>query len=371
MIDIQYDEHGGITNTEKTPEKKIVNHNNGKRRTGYNFFERLLSRHSRKVNYLLDKNGKYKCRLEKTPSVIRMGVTNRCSAQCFYCPREIVYANGSGYMAWEMYTEIIDWAKDNKVETIALALFGEPLLHPKIMDMIDLANRVGLAIRLSTNGIVLTKELAGKLLEYPLEAIEISMDGFTEEEYQKGKRVDKYLQAKDNVINLLAIAKGKKAETVFNIHFVDAGNVSLANKFKFIKFWKSRLAGLKYVTSFYYEPHNWAGTRDSKNKMSKFDRLLAKWEIKKPCVYIKGLNINWNGDVYICTNDPTVTAILGNCQDKSLEEIYNGARRMYYLTEHENGTFKEINCAICTVNNIYPLLFIKKRLMNKIASFFV
>ncbi len=367
---VKYDKYGGITNLEDNLAKKWETSSKKKpHKTGYNFWEKLIIKYSPRVNYLLDKDGKYKCRAQKTPKVIRIGPTNYCTARCFYCPREHIHKRASGYMDFSLYEKIISYAKTEGVDTVSFALFGEPFLHPRIMEMIDLAINNNLNVRISTNAIILKNELADKIVARNLEAIEISMDGFTREEYLKGKGVDKYKEAKANVLYLIKKAKEKKIKTIFNIHFVDIGHVSFWHKIQFIKYWRSKLHGLNINTSFYYEPHNWAGARANiRQNLSRIDRILSRIEFKKPCVYVKGLNIDWNGDVYICTNDPTRRAVIGNITKNAINEIYNGPQRMKYLREHEQGNFQDSNCAVCTVNSVLPLMFIKKRIIKTIVS---
>ncbi len=363
MSNIKHDEHGGITSLESgIPDNK---NNTENHKSSYNCLERLMLKYTKKLNYLLDKQGNYKCRLEKIPRVIRIGPTNLCTAQCKYCPREHIHAGGCGYMDFAMFEGVVDWAEQNKVKNISFALFGEPLIHPRIFDMIELSQTRGLRVGISSNAIKMNQDYADKLLDYNLETIEMSLDGYTEDEYLEGKKVGHYREAKKNIEYLLEKAKEQKSKTRFNVHFVDAGNVSAKNKSKFVKYWSEKLNGLNYVTSFYYEPHNWAGTRANIGKELGFvDRLLSKFELKKPCVYIKGLNIDWNGNVIICTNDPTDTAVIGNIKDNKIEDIYNGKRRMKYLEAHEKGDFRDLNCSKCNVNSYWPFLFIKKRIVN-------
>jgi len=342
-----------------------------KNRKGYNFFERFVIKHSKKINYLLDKKGKYKCRQEKAPSVLRLGITNYCTGKCFYCPRELVHSWGTGYMDFDLYQKIIDWASKNGVEKLGFALWGEPLLHPRFLDMVDYAHHAGIKMRLSTNAIVLTNNLAERILDYPFESIEMSMDGFTKEEYFKGKQVDKFDVARKNILDLLKMAKEKKSKTSFNVHFVDVGNVSFLNKIKYVRFWKKQLRGLKYNTTFYYEPHNWAGARyNLKNKMGFLNKVLSSWELKKPCMYIRGLAINWDGIAFVCANNPFKEAALGNANQESIDKIYDSEKRKHYLAENEKGTFKVQGCDVCTVNSIFPLIFLKKRIVNKLVSLF-
>ncbi|PLX27391.1 hypothetical protein C0583_03705 [Candidatus Parcubacteria bacterium] len=363
MSNIQYDEQGGIVSLENQLEGHCKSRKKEKKH--YSFLERLMIKKSRRLNYLLDGDGKYKCRQERLPNVIRIGPTNRCTAQCFYCPREHIHEAGSGYMDFEMYEEIVTWAEKNKVKAISFALFGEPLLHPRFFEMLELAREKGMALRVSSNAIIMDKEKANKLLDMNLEAMEMSLDGYVSHEFREGKRVDKHERVKENIEYLLSEAKKRKSKTVFNVHFVDAGNVSKKNKKRFVKYWSEKLNGLEHITSFYYEPHNWAGTRaDVGAKINWLDKLLKKFELKKPCVYIKGINIDWNGNVVICTNDPTKEAVIGNIKQAKLEDIYNGETRMKYLSAHETGNFRELNCRKCNVNSYWPLLFIKKRIVN-------
>jgi radical SAM protein with 4Fe4S-binding SPASM domain len=364
----RYDKNGGIINLPSLQRKTDLLKPK-KAKTAYSRLERCLIKNSRKVNYLLDENGKYKCRNEKTPQVIRIGPTNRCTGQCYYCPREHIHEKGTGYMDFDLYEKIIFWAKKSGVKVVSFAFFGEPLLHPRIFDMIDLAHRSGLGLRISTNGIILNRATAEKLLSYPFDSIELSMDGYTREEYLRGKQVDMYDKTKENILYFLELAKRKRVKTVFNIHFVDIGHVSFANKIKYIRYWKKRLKGLRSHTSFYYEPHNWAGARsDLRDNLSSVDRVLGKFELKKPCVYVKGMNIDHNGDVYICTNDPAQKAVLGNINFLDFEKIYNGDERMKFLSANETGDFRDLNCAECTVNTIQPLLYAKKMIIRSIVN---
>ncbi len=367
MKEAKYDNYGGIVDAV---DKKNENISVGTKKKKYNVLEKFIIKHVKRVNAVLDKAGRYNCRKANSPRVIRIGPTNRCTARCSYCPREHIHDSGSGYMEFELYERIVKWARENKVDTISFGLFGEAFLHPRLIDMIDLAVKSNIKVKVSTNAIVLNKKRVDQLLEYPILSVEMSMDGFNRQEYKEGKQVDKFDEAKSNILYLLKRAKELKKDTLFNIHFVDVGNVSFANRIKYIKYWKKQLEGLNKAASFSYEPHNWAGARDGlRKKMSWVNRLLAKFELKKPCTYLNGLNVNWNGDVYICCNNPVKEAIIGNITNEEILSVYNNSKRINYLDCHEKGDFRELDCGRCTVNSILPFVFIKKRITNSIISF--
>lgn len=369
MIEVKYDEFGGIANCDEN-HGSLSGPMATNNRRGYNILERLLLKYDRKINYIFDSAGLYKCRREGLPHILRLEPTNRCTARCSYCPRAVVNDVGTGYMDFSLYKKIIDWAVGHKIGKVGFALWGEPLIHPQIIEMIDYAHERGLSVRFSTNAIAFSEVLAKKILSYPIEAIEISLDGTDEHEYVLGKQVNQFQKATDNVLNLIKLAKEKKSQTVFNIHFVNIGNVSWQNTIKYMKFWKNQFQGLNFKSSFVYDPHNWAGTMPVERYLSWFDRLLMKFEVKKPCPYLAGLVINWNGNVCVCTNNPRKQALIGNVSDQSIEKMYSGEKRMKYLVENERGTFKDVDCLVCSVNTIWPLLFLKKRIGKLISSIF-
>ncbi len=58
--------------------------------------------------------------------------------------------------------------KKNKMSMVGL-VGGEPLLHPKIDEMITIASKRKMTVNLSTNGYFLTEERIRSLLKSPLE----------------------------------------------------------------------------------------------------------------------------------------------------------------------------------------------------------
>lgn len=365
----KYDDLGGIVSTVRPARQAEGPGEKARGRTGYTRLERWLIGRAGRLNYLLDDQGRYKCRAQTTPTVIRLGITNRCTAQCPYCPRDLVHGWGSGYLDWDLYRRLIDWAEANGVEVLGYALWGEPTLHPRLVEMADYAHRAGLTLRLSSNAIALKPELAEKLLVYPWQAIEFSMDGFSPEEYRTGKGVAAYEVAHRNINYFLDRSRELGSDTVFNIHFVDSGNVSFGNKLRYVRYWRERLKGLKYNTTFYYEPHNWAGAIDRADIDNGWlNRLLTKWELKKPCVYVRSLNVNFDGSAFVCGNNPFQAAKAGNIAEQSIEDIFTGPVRDRYLTANETGDFEAPGCQVCTVNSIFPLMWLKKRLVNQVVS---
>ena len=116
-----------------------------------------------------------------------------------------------GYMDYGIYKDIFKKNIEHLPYSIKLNWRGEPLLHPKIADMVAFAKDIGVhEVQLNTNGLLLTKELAIDLAEAGLDRIIISMDGFTKETYEKIRRGGDFYQLCDNLLTTYQTYKAEK-----------------------------------------------------------------------------------------------------------------------------------------------------------------
>ena len=115
------------------------------------------------------------------PETIHFSVTGRCDqacAGCFYSARP-----GSNVPAadapWALFERVVRDAERARVFQIALG-GGEPLLHPRLVDMVRLARRHRLVPNLTTNGNRLSREVAEALKSAGLGQVQISLNGADE-----------------------------------------------------------------------------------------------------------------------------------------------------------------------------------------------
>ncbi len=116
------------------------------------------------------------------PETIHFSVTGRCDqacAGCFYSARP-----GSAVTAtdapFDLFERVVRQASDARVFQMALG-GGEPLLHPRLLDMVRLARHNRIVPNLTTNGNLLTAEAAAALQEAGLGQVQISLNGASEE----------------------------------------------------------------------------------------------------------------------------------------------------------------------------------------------
>jgi hypothetical protein len=118
------------------------------------------------------------------PAVIYIEPTNDCNLRCVMCPRSNV-KKPVGYIDFDLYAGIVDQiAGTGMPVTVYLHLSGEPLMHPRISDMVAYAKGAGVRrVGFSTNATLLTGNLSRALVDAGLDFLTVSMDSSTGSRY--------------------------------------------------------------------------------------------------------------------------------------------------------------------------------------------
>ena len=117
-----------------------------------------------------------------TPSLVDLQVTNRCTMGCPQC-----YSSSTpdaADMPFEAAAKLLHELADAGVCQIAIG-GGEPLLHPRLVDMVQLATERGLATEVTTNALLLEEPMAEALVAAGLGQLVVSIDGATAETFGK------------------------------------------------------------------------------------------------------------------------------------------------------------------------------------------
>ncbi len=126
-----------------------------------------------------------KTRLRSFPTVLIIDPTNTCNLRCPLCPTGQGIMPSQGKMSYETFVEIFDQFKSYAYR-VWLYNWGEPLLHPDIYRMIRYVSSYDVETLISTNlSVSLKKETAIELVGSGLNTLIVSMDGITQEIYQK------------------------------------------------------------------------------------------------------------------------------------------------------------------------------------------
>ncbi len=103
-------------------------------------------------------------------------ITRTCNLRCVHCYSDSQAQGYPGELTWpEMGAVVADLAA-YQVPSLLLS-GGEPLVHPRFFDLVDLASAAGLKLTISTNGTLITPEKAARLKEANVAYVGISLDG--------------------------------------------------------------------------------------------------------------------------------------------------------------------------------------------------
>lgn len=137
-----------------------------------------------------------------SPKTVQISVTNRCNFHCQMCQRFDLKVDLTE-MPYELYESIIEKLPP-KVKFAILTGWGEPLTHNRMVDMIKLAKKKGLNVRFTSNGELLTEELAQQMLDSGVDAITFSLDAIKYKADEVGHPISNQL---DNITRLSQMIK--------------------------------------------------------------------------------------------------------------------------------------------------------------------
>lgn len=113
----------------------------------------------------------------KTPRKVQIEITNICNLNCKMCFRGFLNVEEQ-HMDFEIFKKAVDHSRG--AEEIILTGWGEPLSYPQIAEAIKYCHDSGFQTRLTTNGILLTNELAERLINAGLDVIAFSLESLTD-----------------------------------------------------------------------------------------------------------------------------------------------------------------------------------------------
>jgi radical SAM protein with 4Fe4S-binding SPASM domain len=105
--------------------------------------------------------------------------TNRCNLSCSHCYLEAEDRHYTGELTTEEARAFIEDIAEMQCPVLLLS-GGEPLLRHDLFEMAALASRLGVRPVLSTNGLLITPEMAEKLAEAGVQYVGVSIDGLAE-----------------------------------------------------------------------------------------------------------------------------------------------------------------------------------------------
>ncbi len=279
--------------------------------------------------------------LQPVPLVDQIELTNYCPMQCRFCPRGVPgeISRPQGKMNFILFQSLLEQLPRGQqyYHYLELNLMGESLLHPEVDRFVEAVARCGILPELSVNPSMLTPELSRRLLGAGIARLVISLDGINNEMLMglRGKSAN-YDKAAANLYALLNIAEECTNPPQIVIQMIDFVRNRGQQK-EFLETWGN--TGKPFVVA-YIKPLDGADP-DTGQRNSTSPRFL--------CTYpFSSVSVLWDGSVVPCCRDAKGQYILGNLNENSLEEIWNGDQAERLRDAYRNDEFGDSHlCKDC------------------------
>lgn len=137
-------------------------------------------------------------------------VTSRCNLRCVMCPVTVLADRWPALdLPWETFQRVA--RAFGKTKWIYLQGWGEPLLHPRIFDMIALAKDAGCQVGFTTNGTRLTLGTGERLLDLGLDLLAVSVAGATAETHEAIRVGCNFQKLLENLRRFLVLRAERKS----------------------------------------------------------------------------------------------------------------------------------------------------------------
>ncbi|ARU56902.1 radical SAM family protein [Oleiphilus messinensis] len=279
---------------------------------------------------------------EAFPNYIMYDIVNVCNATCPHCPQSLIASDKNYkplYLQWDVYEKSIKEVAQYKTELVRFTGDGEPLIHPRLPEMIKKAKSLGIPkVNLTTNGSLLSGRKLDNLLECPPDIFDVSLDAYHPETFSVRRGGLNFDEVKKNVINLTKLAPQNNFKVI--VSFInEPGLESEVERFK--AFWKDRVDFVAVRSMHSNLGLSGLGSTDKSN-LSK----LQRW----PCQHLwRRLVIDYRGHIRYCPVDWLDQTSLGAVSAMSLHEAWHSDRLRQLRTQHTMLAFdSESPCANCS-----------------------
>jgi len=284
-----------------------------------------------------------------TPFVLQVEPTNLCNMRCRFCPvgdLNLIKQSGikQGMLTMDLFKKAIDSLSDfeSNFKTLRLYSNGEPLLNKHFYEMVKYAekSRHFESIDTTTNGLLLTPERIGPIIEAGIDKINISVNGVTSKQYfettQTRVNFDEFL----NNLRYLYENRGKTKILIKSI----SEFYNEKDKKRFFDIFSS-IADYIFLENLtdpwpHYKVEESTGIKSTHSAHS--DKIEPKY-VCSPIFYT--LTMNFDGTVSLCCVDWDNNLIIGDVNHNSLKEIWDSDVLFNYQMQHLKG--ERFNNPIC------------------------
>ncbi len=267
-----------------------------------------------KFTYILPRAFRLYEQMKRFPPSIQIEPTNYCNARCICCPT-MRSTRARGFMDFDLFKKIIEDAAQNNIKRVHLYLHGESMLHPKVIEMIGFIKNQGLAVHLTTNGMLFNRNKIIALLNTKVDFADhfvFSVLGGSEEVHEAVMKRVNHKKVRENILIFLALRKeyqrnGPVIETMFYPMPENQHEIKL-----YLEAYQDCVDHARVAASI---------SSSFSQYNAKDEKISVKPRVKTCSQLWERLTVFWNGDVTVCPQDLDGNLVFGNLAEQSIREV--------------------------------------------------
>jgi radical SAM protein with 4Fe4S-binding SPASM domain len=279
--------------------------------------------------------------VDALPACVVIESTNRCNLDCVMCPRSTM-TRRIGAMDTALFRRVIDQLAGG-TEFIYLHFFGEPLLNQRIFELIDYASGKGVTVAMSTNATLLDEPASEALLASRLGLLILSVDSLERTTYESIRRGGDFDRVLANVHRFIE-------------RFARDSATSLSVAVQMIRMTTNADEAARFASSFGGIPGMYPVLKPLDDYAGQYfgAEALGAPRCKGTGAHVcsepwKTMVIGHDGTVVPCHNDYDYKCVLGDLNEQSVEDVWNGeAMRAFRRMHVEGGRAKSPLCSGCS-----------------------
>jgi len=251
------------------------------------------------------------------PIHIDLETASACNLRCTMCPHGYSdYKMTKGVLDFDLAVKIIKECSVIGVSSLKLSGRGEALLHPNLIDMVELAKSNGiLDVMFNTNALLLSEEKTRYLIEAGIDLIIISVDGATKETYESIRIGSNYEKVVNNIDYLIRYRnENKKQKPLIRLQFVKMKE-NLHELDAFYRQWQEKVDVIANI--------------DYSNRVKQESKAVTELQPigRNYCPHPwRRLTVNASGKALMCCVDWDGKYVVGDCYQESIKKIWQGTK---------------------------------------------
>jgi len=307
----------------------------------------------------------------KSPSIVTLTPTYKCATNCIYCYSAKRPVSKEAMLSFARIQELIDEMKEIGVYKVWLT-GGDPMMHPRILDILELLTNAGIAFDLPTK-VPMNKQQINRLASMGLKDLQFSIDGPNAEICDFMMQTPGWFERAVETIKMLIEAGiGVRTNTIltsYNIKYAEE-TMRFLNS---LDVYRAKLT--LYSRSIYHHSESfWAPKEEAEKLLENIDHLQStcpgteiiynydkdwndytqeekeeKWKPTGACTaFTETLHITPDG-ICIPTEEMLQSEhyVLGNVTNNTIQEVWD-SERFDRVRRPSRELFKRTACYTCS-----------------------